>query len=42
MERSWEALAGRKANDKNVVLNVVWEFTGNRNPRYVFDGVGDP
>jgi hypothetical protein len=42
MTKSWEGLAGRPANDKNVVLNVEWELTGNRNPRYVFDGNGDP
>ena len=42
MSKSWEELAGRPANDKNVVIPVTWELTGNRNQKYTFEGVGDP
>ncbi|GAA5860368.1 hypothetical protein JCM3774_000394 [Rhodotorula dairenensis] len=35
-------LFGRTTDNKNdVIQNVSWKFTGNRNPRYVFNGEGN-
>lgn len=38
---SFAGLLGRQTNSKNdVVQGVSWRFTGKRNDRYAFSGVG--
>lgn len=39
----YATLIGYYPTDKNKIIhNITWEFTGNRNPQFVFGGVGSP
>lgn len=43
MAVAWSKLTKVTATNKNnVIKNVEWTLTGNRNPRYLFKGLGDP